>query len=454
MREGGCSKVARRPQEQGGQPLRYRHTHNAHEGIPLQHTPPHTHTHTHTARCVLIGALYKNMASKPNFLCQYTKEIEGEQLDFATEMNFAASADDTLSLEDQSGRVTLDGAIPAAPFATGVIVCVLGTPDEDGTFVVEEWTYPPSLPQRGLPCAVDAAAAEPAYVAFVSGLQFGAADGGPRALQLDAVSSFLRGHMGCEEVVRRIVRLVVAGGILSATPDTAVQEKIKLEFDDYATIDKAGAVPPMRLFDDWVAQVARALPVDVMPGRGDPTNPFIPYQPLHPCLTPLAQAGGNVFHVTSPFEFSANGATFLGTAGENIDDLAQYAPEGTPALQHLRLVLHSGLLAPTAPDTLYCYPYEAEDPMQMKEMPHLLYAGGCAEFATDMELTEEGTGARLLAVPKFSEQPGVTLVNVNSPMLEYGVCSPPPPPPHAHPHTHTHTHTHTRRTIFVPIDVE
>ncbi len=39
-------------------------------------------------------------------------------------------------------------------------------------------------------------------------------------------------------------------------------------------------------------------------------------------------------------------------------------------------------MAPTAPDTLTCYPFATKDPMVISECPHIYFAGGQPEFAT------------------------------------------------------------------------
>ena len=350
------------------------------------------------------------MASKPNFLSQYSNEIENG-FDLDKEEVFAASAEDTLSLEDQSGRVKLAGKIPVNNLATGVIITVLGTVEKD-TFIVEDYIYPPVAPQRPL-----AASGTPSYVAFVSGLNFGGIT--PlQELQLDALSSFLRGCMGCEDVVSNVSKLVVAGGLIAATADLQIQEKIKLEMSDHAELSKAASVSPMKLLDEWAAQVAESLPIDIMPGRTEPTNPFLPYQPLHPCMTPKTRSLGNATHLPSPCEFGFEGVTAIGTSGENLHELLTYTLD-TPVEDLLELMLRSRLLAPTAPDTLYCYPYKTADPMQLTETPHLLFAGNSPSFASKLVDSGNGVATRVLGIPKFCETPGVVLVDFGSPTLEY-----------------------------------
>lgn len=70
-----------------------------------------------------------------------------------------------------------------------------------------------------------------------------------------------------------------------------------------------------------LTQLAAGLPVDVMPGEGDPASAALPQQPLHRCLFPGASTFATFTPVTNPHEFSADGVAFLGTSGQNVDDV-------------------------------------------------------------------------------------------------------------------------------------
>jgi DNA polymerase delta subunit 2 len=39
-------------------------------------------------------------------------------------------------------------------------------------------------------------------------------------------------------------------------------------------------------------------------------------------------------------------------------------------------------LCPTAPDTLTCYPFGADDPFVLQQCPHIMFAGNQPEFDT------------------------------------------------------------------------
>lgn len=79
-----------------------------------------------------------------------------------------------------------------------------------------------------------------------------------------------------------------------------------------------------RDMDMYMTELAAALPVDIMPGPDDPANVSLPQQPLHQCLFPGAAPYSSFRRVTNPHQFDLGGIRLLGTAGQNIDDMAKY----------------------------------------------------------------------------------------------------------------------------------
>lgn len=85
------------------------------------------------------------------------------------------------------------------------------------------------------------------------------------------------------------------------------------------------ALPWLQDADAALAELAAALPVDVMPGAQDVANVSLPQQPLHRCLFPAAGRYASLTRATNPHQFTLEGLTFLGTSGQNVDDMAKYA---------------------------------------------------------------------------------------------------------------------------------
>ena len=70
-----------------------------------------------------------------------------------------------------------------------------------------------------------------------------------------------------------------------------------------------------------LTQLAAALPVDVMPGEADPATAALPQQPMHRCLFPAAACYSSFRPATNPHEFALSGVRFLGSSGQNVDDV-------------------------------------------------------------------------------------------------------------------------------------
>jgi hypothetical protein len=94
-----------------------------------------------------------------------------------------------------------------------------------------------------------------------------------------------------------------------------------------------------------MTELAAALPVDIMPGPDDPANVSLPQQPLHQCLFPGAAPYSSFRRVTNPHAFELGGCLVLGTAGQNVDDMAKYTRGKSRCVCLLqvrqRLLLHS-----------------------------------------------------------------------------------------------------------------
>jgi DNA polymerase delta subunit 2 len=74
-------------------------------------------------------------------------------------------------------------------------------------------------------------------------------------------------------------------------------------------------------------------------------------------------------------------------------------------------------VAPTAPDTLGCYPYQGKDPFVLDVSPHLYVVGGQDKYESKL-VKENGVSVRLIALPAFVKTGTAVLVDVNSPTLE------------------------------------
>lgn len=355
----------------------------------------------------IVGTLYKEMKLKPSILDEYVKDRAlSEQLGRAR----FTGPEDRLVMEDEGARVSLCGeALPVGQCVTGVVAAVRGRVRPNGDFEVSDIVYAGMPPQPPLPKG-----GEDKYVALVSGLGVGDGESSPLRLQLlvDYLGGLLGGDAERQGVVGRVVRVVVAGGLLKSS--SALSQPTA-----YASVrQQTAAVGPIRDADMSLTELAAALPVDVMPGSGDPANYTLPQQPLHRCMFPGAAAYSSLHRATNPHDFDLDGVAFLGTSGQNVDDVSRYS-EIEDRCAILERLLRWRHLAPTAPDTLAAYPYFDADPFILDTCPHVFFAGGQPSFATALVEGVEGeagrsAAVRVVSVPNFCTTGCVVLVNLST----------------------------------------
>ena len=184
-------------------------------------------------------------------------------------------------------------------------------------------------------------------------------------------------------------------------------------------------VAALRRADAWLTELASRVPVDVMPGPGDPTTSALPQQPFHPCLLPGAsghestRSGGEAgapsrfVRATNPHEAKVHGVHLLGTSGQNVRDLWRCTEVDDP-LALACATLAFGHVAPTAPDTLPCYPYKSADPFVLDACPHVLFVGGQSAYDTALVTGTEGRQTRVVLVPRFDRSGQVVLLDLES----------------------------------------
>ncbi|KAG0592894.1 hypothetical protein KC19_1G288400 [Ceratodon purpureus] len=349
--------------------------------------------------CVVVGTLYKQMQLKPSVLDEYSKERSVVPL--ATPSKFTHN-DDYLILEDESGRVKLTGgAILASTYVTGVVVAVVGQEEKDGEFLVKDVLVAGLPPQKPLPSNTD----EDKFVLFVSGLKIGGHGTNPLDLQL--LVDHVTGHLGEEEeqsLSSQIVRVVIAGGSLDLHTSVSNGQPMSAK-------NQSKLVEPVKELDLVLTQIAAAVPVDIMPGVNDPANFSLPQQPLHKCLFPGASMYNTFVSATNPHQFELDGAVFLGTSGQNIDDLDKYS-EAEDRLDFMERTLMWRHLAPTAPDTLGCYPFTDRDPFILESCPHVYFCGNQPQYGSRLVTGPSGQKVRLVCIPKFHTTSTAVLVNL------------------------------------------
>lgn len=355
--------------------------------------------------CVIFGTVYKDMRLKPNILDEYYAREHYEAP--PPERSKYCGADDKLVLEDQTGRAVLSGKnIPVDQLVTGVVLAVIGREVSSGEFEVEDYTPCDFAPQAPLKPPT-----EDAYVCLVSG--FSISTTGKTLLPLQIFVDYVTGQLGSikeQQFVSRIARVIIAGNLIGE-----VKKEKAEEIAEYARKNlDPDTVGYVKELDDFIAQIASSVPVDMMPGPNDPSNHIVPQQPLHRCMFPIANKVKTTKGVTNPYSFELEGVSFLGTSGQGVDDIYRFcATEDRLAI--MENTLRWSHLFPTAPDTLGCFPYvdKHKDPFVIQSLPHIYFAGNQPAFQT--KLLDAGDAVvRIIAVPTFASTHSAVLVNLRT----------------------------------------
>jgi DNA polymerase delta subunit 2 len=294
-------------------------------------------------------------------------------------------------LEDESGRIRLVGdVLKTVNLVTGCIIGVMGTENANGELEVIDIKFPdlPPQPDRwslSKPNSekaktkdededmADASEAKKgnSKIAIVSGLSFSGTDAS-HTLELELLSEYLLGEAMTplsQIDVSHISRLVIAGNSISTTdrkppaadealPEKKAQKKYGYDASAYNPL-------PSQLFDAFIAELLPSIPITMLPGAQDPANASYPQQPVHPAMFPSARAyardpaapatqPGWFDTVTNPWEAELEGWRFLGTGGQNVDDVFKYVGSDD-RLGMMEAMCRWRCCAPTAPDTLCEY---------------------------------------------------------------------------------------------------
>ncbi|CAN8318372.1 unnamed protein product [Cochlearia groenlandica] len=331
--------------------------------------------------CIIVGTLFKHMKLKPCVLDEYSKERAVTPL--VKPSNFM-HPDDNLILEDESGRVKLGGsALSPAMDVTGVIVALHGKETSAGEFYVED------VLEAGLPPQIERPfdLKEDKYVLLLSGLGIGSNSSNP--LQFQLLVDHITGHLGDEKgqgLAAQIVHVVIAGNSVEFPRKLFTGQNL-------ASKDQSTLYEPIKELDIMLNQT------------------FL--QPLNKCLFPGSTRYNTFRSCTNPHSFDVDNVRFLGTSGQNIDDLEKYS-EAESKIDFVERTLRWRHLAPTAPNTLGCYPFTDRDPFLIETCPHVYFVGNQDKFDNRLLKGSEGQLVRLICVPKFSETGIAVVVNIRN----------------------------------------
>ncbi len=352
------------------------------------------------------------MPLRPSILDEYT-EVEKER---PLSGKWAAETDE-LYLEDESGRVMVTGpAIEASRLlVSGVVCALLGHEVRGGEFVVEAICFPSFPPQAPAPAPAAAQGSAPTRrrLAFVSGLMFGDAPGNADRNQL--LVDYLCGSAGGVEGAAEIGRVIIAGNTVALKDGGATSANLE---KDVTMATGEWVATPLEQADSFLEQLCATCPVDILAGPLDPANNTLPQRPMFRFLFRTAGQFTSLTPVSNPCDLDvAGGLRVVGTSGQNVADFVKYHSHFSycDALEQMLLWSH---IAPTAPDSLHCFPFQDRDPFILTECPHILFAGNAPGFEARVVAGPQGQKVTLLAIPSFAQQHAIVLVDVDTLQVE------------------------------------
>ncbi|KAI9750570.1 MAG: hypothetical protein M4579_006420 [Chaenotheca gracillima] len=405
--------------------------------------------------CWVTGTVYMDMPLKPNILDDISKEhwISAPP---PREKYRSPNGLDQIMLEDESGRLRLIGVpISTELLVTGCIIAIMGTENANGDFEVIDLRVPdlPRQPQRwesydsaGLTSkkSKDKGTRENGgKIAIVSGLGFSGNE--IDSLNTDLLMEYLLGEATSPpeqaSAIPSITRLIIAGNSITDTTLLPPQEDEASASKEVPTkkaatkkygYDAASYNPaPTAHLDSFLATLLPTIPITLIPGATDPTNVSLPQQPMHNAIFPHSRAYASLptegkptdgnpptergwfDSTTNPWEGDVQGWRMLGTGGQTVDDVFKYV-ESDDRIEMMERLLRWRCCAPTAPDTLWCYPFQTHDPFTIdpNSCPHLFFVGNQPKFDTALIEGPAGQTVRLIAVPKFKETGECILVDL------------------------------------------
>ncbi|RYO88529.1 hypothetical protein DL766_001567 [Monosporascus sp. MC13-8B] len=392
--------------------------------------------------CWVSGTVYMDMSLKPNILEDVSKD-RWISAPISNNKYYSGDGSDAVTLEDESGRIRLVGdALKSVFLVTGCIIAVMGTENANGELEVIDLKLPdlPPQPERwslSKPPATNGAGkakkededeemtdsqarGSGGKIAIVSGLSFSGHDAS-HALELSLLLEYLLGETldpAAQQEISQISRLIIAGNsiVLEERPMAEDQKKTHKK---YGYDSSSYNALPSQLLDEFLSALLPTMPVTLLPGAQDPANASYPQQPIHSAMfpnsrqytvAPTSSEAGWFDTVTNPWEGELDGWRVLGTGGQNVEDVFKYV-DSDDRLGMMEAMCRWRCCAPTAPDTLWSYPFQDDDPFVMENCPHLYFVGCQPEFGTKVVYGPQGQSVRLITVPSFSATKEIVLVD-------------------------------------------
>ncbi|KAI6171730.1 putative DNA polymerase delta small subunit [Aphelenchoides besseyi] len=300
-----------------------------------------------------------------------------------------ASPRDTIWIENNMQRLELRGdVIITDKIVGGYVVGLYGRKTADCFgFNVERMFFPELAPQVPWPIVE-----HDVYLMFISGIGMTS----EVEKNTDIFASFshlvewLKGEDG-QKISRDLKRGQLTKRGLIRTLDTQ-------------TINQA---------DRALEDIAKVVKVDLMSGATDICPIMLPQQPMVRRMFERCKNLENFRTLTNPHSFTVNGIRFLGTSGQNLDDMHKRTRACT-SVQLMMQTIRGRIMTPTLPNSVDGWPFENRDPQILDEIPHVYFAGNQPDYLSRMVEFKNGARTLLLTIPVFREKFQAVVMNVRS----------------------------------------
>lgn len=381
-------------------------------------------------KCIIGGTLYKEMKLKPSILDELThtnKKIDNDNMKLnqhvlqTSNVQTYINSDDTLILEDEYGRVQLqynpNTLYNINSYVSGIVVALYGEVNDDNDrFIIDDIFYStiPINSVTSIPKQLSSSIShQPEYILFVSGLSIGNPLNTHNSIELliDYITG-VNGSTNDQSHAAHITRVIICGNTLHRFELKKGKDFMKVELD----VNELSY--PLQQLDCTITQLCSTVDTHIMPGQLDPANYTLPQQPLHSTLFPSANTYNTFHSETNPIQLHVSNSSnqklnILGCSGQNIDDMKKYT-EYKAAIDLLQCTLEWCHLAPTAPDTLNCYPYESDDPFTIDEWPDIYFSANSDSYETRLYTNSRQQQSRLLMIPNYTTTQLAVLVDINT----------------------------------------
>ncbi|KAJ7632395.1 DNA polymerase alpha/epsilon subunit B-domain-containing protein [Roridomyces roridus] len=377
--------------------------------------------------CYVVGTVYMDMPLKPNVMEDIARD---NSIPPPPPLSKFYSPDDNIMLEDESGRIQLVGKrVIEERLVTGVIVAVLGIETPTGEFEVVDVCYAGMAPQPKFAALeqkmevdgqLDASTTTDAWIAVVSGLDIGSPSTADAQMQM--LTEYLTGEEGgsADQVsAAQISRLIIAGDSLAPVMLTKNEAEEVKKGRRYGYDGTSFSPHPTLSLAAHLLDIARSIPVHLLPGETDPSGVILPQQPFPRAMFGAVSSSSSFSCETNPTYLRIgsgpeNVRTLLVNSGQPLNDMFKYVqtPPVTP-ISLLESTVRWRHMAPTAPDTLWCHPYFSADPFIIPETPDIYIVGGQEKFGTKV-VVDGDTKCRLVLVPRFADTGLLVLVNLRT----------------------------------------